>query len=54
MVIGAWGLTQDMESVQQRFTRLIDGIGLIPYSERLQRLGITTLAERRLRGDLLF
>ena len=50
---GNWGLILEMESVQRRFTRLIDGIGLLPYSERLQRLGITTLAERRLRGDLI-
>ena len=42
-----------MESVQRRFTRLIDGIGLLPYSESLERLGLTTLAERRLRGDLI-
>ena len=50
---GNWGLILEIESVQRRFTRLIDGIGLLPYSERLQRLGITTLAERRLRGDLI-
>ena len=50
---GNWGLILEMESVQRRFTRLIDGIGLLPYSERLERLGLTTLAERRLRGDLI-
>ena len=49
---GNWGLILELESVQRRFTRLIDGIGLLPYSERLQQLGLTTLAERRLRGDL--
>ena len=42
-----------MESVQRRFTRLIDGIGTIPYSERLEALQLTTLAERRIRGDLI-
>ena len=42
-----------LESVQRRFTRMIDGVGLLPYSERLGVLGLTTLAERRLRGDLI-
>ena len=42
-----------LEAVQRRFTRLIDNIGTLPYSERLDKLGITTLAERRLRGDLI-
>ena len=30
-----------------------DGIGLMPYRERLDKLGITTLLERRARGDLI-
>merc|ERR1712096_252868 len=32
---------------------MIDGIGLLPYSERLTTLGLTTLGERRCRGDLI-
>ena len=32
---------------------MINGIGLLPYSERLEILGLTTLAERRARGDLI-
>ena len=41
------------EIIGIRFTRLIDEIGLAPYSERLKALGITTLVERRVRGDLI-
>ncbi|KAL5255199.1 hypothetical protein ACHWQZ_G014588 [Mnemiopsis leidyi] len=32
---------------------MIEGVGLLPYSERLQVLELTTLAERRSRGDLI-
>ena len=37
----------------RRFTRMIDGVGLLPYSERLETLKLTTLIERRARGDLI-
>jgi hypothetical protein len=29
------------------------GMGFLSYSERLQKLGLTTLLERRMRGDLI-
>ena len=32
---------------------MIDGVGLLPYSERLKTLKLTTLIERRARGDLI-
>ena len=32
---------------------MIEGIGLLPYSDRLSALELTTLAERRIRGDLI-
>ena len=32
--------------------RMIEEVGLLPYSERLRILQLTTLAERRSRGDL--
>ena len=42
-----------LESVQRRFTRLVDGIGLLPYKDRLKKLRIATLIERRTRGDII-
>lgn len=50
---GNWGLILDIEDVQRKFTRLIDGIGLLTYKSRLEKLGLTTLLERRMRGDLI-
>ena len=50
---GNWSLILKIEGVQRRFTRMIDGVGLLPYSERLQILNLTTLIERRSRGDLI-
>ena len=50
---GNWSIIIELESVQRRFTRLIDGIGTAPYSDRLEALQLTTLAERRIRGDLI-
>ena len=42
-----------LEDIQRKFTRMIDGIGLLSYKERLDELSITTLIERRARGDLI-
>ena len=50
---GNWGLILDIENVQRSFTRMIDGIGLLTYEERLNKLDLTTLLERRARGDLI-
>ena len=50
---GSWGTVLEMESVQRRFTRLIDEVGTLPYSRSLEILNLTTLAERRIRGDLI-
>ena len=35
------------------FKRMIEEVGLLPYSERLQILQLTTLPERHSRGDLI-
>ena len=50
---GNWGLILEIEDVQRSFTRMIDGIGILSYEKRLEFLGLTTLLERRARGDLI-
>ena len=40
-----------LEKVQRRATKMIEGFGRLSYDERLRKTGITTLEERRIRGD---
>ena len=42
-----------IEKVQRKFTRLVNDIGTLSYGARLKSLKLTTLAERRMRGDLI-
>jgi len=42
-----------LEAVQRRATRLLPSIRHLPYDQRLHHLGLTSLADRRLRGALL-
>jgi len=42
-----------LERVQHRFTRMIEGFSSLPHGERLLRLGLWTLEERRNRCDLI-
>ena len=42
-----------IEAVQERATLLVDNMQSLSYQERLHALGLTTLAFRRLRGDMI-
>ncbi|KAI8500844.1 hypothetical protein Bbelb_216620 [Branchiostoma belcheri] len=42
-----------LEKVQTRATRLVPGLALLPYSERLKKLRIPSLQYRRKRGDMI-
>ena len=42
-----------IERVQHRFTRMIPGFSKVPYCERLERLGLWSLEERRNRADII-
>ena len=50
---GNWENIMKLENCQREFTRQINGLGELPYKIRLQELGLTTLVERRVRGDLI-
>ena len=42
-----------IEAVQERATRMVEGLGHLDYTERLKALKLTTLSYRRLRGDMI-
>ena len=50
---GNWGIIMEIEDCQRQFTMITEGMGLLSYRQKLQRLRLTTLLERRMRGDLI-
>jgi len=42
-----------IERVQNRFTRMVPGFSQLSYRDRLDRLGLWSLEERRNRADLI-
>ena len=50
---GNWKIILDIEAVQRTFTRVINGMENLSYKQRLEKLNMTTLFERRMRGDMI-
>ena len=50
---GNWTIIMNIESVQRAVTKIIAGCENLSYKNRLKKLKLTTLLERRMRGDLI-
>ena len=42
-----------MEKIQRQATKMVPALRHLQYEDRLKKLGIYSLAARRLRGDLI-
>ncbi|XP_076034503.1 uncharacterized protein LOC143021104 [Oratosquilla oratoria] len=47
------GDIERLEKIQRRATKLVPELSDLSYEVRLERLGLTTLEERRSRGDMI-
>ena len=46
-------LKEMIENVQRRATKMVPGLSHLEYPERLRKIGMPTLAYRRVRGDMI-
>jgi len=46
-------LIEEIEKVQKRATRMLPRLARLPYAERLQKLHLLSLVQRRVRGDTI-
>ena len=44
---------KELENIQRRATKNVPELKNLPYEERLEKLKLTTLEERRIRGDMI-
>lgn len=48
-----WGVTEEMEGLQRRLTRMIKGLEKFSSGERLKRLGLFPLKRGQMKVDMI-